>query len=184
MTPDAVLSFWFAPENEPRWFVKSDAFDSEIRDRFSNVYEQAANAVLDDWAETMEGRLALIIVLDQFPRNMFRGSPRTFSSDSKALQLTKDGIILGQDAQLSGEALSFFYMPLMHSENLPDQELSVALYEKASLTNANFADHVTYAIAHRDIIARFGRFPHRNKILGRVTTPEEEEFLKGPMSSF
>jgi uncharacterized protein (DUF924 family) len=176
--PKRVIQFWF--RHEPLWFAKDAQFDDLIRQEFENLYESALIEKLDSWAEAPESLLSLILVLDQFPRNMFRHTPKAFSGDKKAQRLTRQGVELGFDQHLPTHThRQFFYMPLMHSEVLADQELSIKMYSqlKDGLT-------LNFAQAHRDIIATFGRFPHRNTILGRETTAEEEEFLKKPGSSF
>ncbi|HEY8374880.1 MAG TPA: DUF924 family protein [Nannocystis sp.] len=179
-SPDDVLGFWFSPRVRPQWFVRSDAFDREICERFHEVYVDAAAGALDDWAKTPRGALALVILLDQFPRNMFRGTPAAFGSDAKAREIARAAVDAGLDDSLSQEERLFLYLPFEHSEDLADQERAVALIG-ALTENATWRD---YAIRHRDIIARFGRFPHRNAILGRPSTAEEAEFLLEPNSSF
>lgn len=168
-----VLDFWFSDNVEKHWFVRSDDLDADIKQRFSALYKQAHNGKLDDWADHLSSALALTIILDQFPRNMFRGSGRAFESDAKARQIAKAAIESGYDQQVTEKERAFFYLPLMHSEELADQQMSVELYE--ILGNANSLD---YAHQHLDIIAQFGRFPHRNIALNRENTPQETEFLK------
>lgn len=189
--PEEILSFWFtrlphekgSGEARKVWFLKDSAFDQEILTRFGAVYAQAVAGELDHWQETPEGTLALILLLDQFPRNMFRGTPQAFATDDKALALAKAAIERGFDQSLPPIKRWFVYLPLMHSEDLLDQHHCVdqfhSLRDHPDITSAS-----TYAEKHRDVIARFGRFPHRNSILGRASTPEEEEFLKQPGSSF
>jgi uncharacterized protein (DUF924 family) len=173
-SPHDVLTFWFAA-GQPRWYAKDEAFDAEIRRRFLPTYEGACSGDLDAWRDDPESLLALIIVLDQFPRNMFRGSARAFASDPQAVRLTKEGIDRGFDRALGSAAqLDFFYMPLMHSEMLTDHDL---LRERGHGANR-------YARQHREIIARFGRYPHLNAALGRANTPEEASYLAGPHTSF
>lgn len=178
MGPDDVLRFWFGDEDEPReeWWRKDEEFDREIRDRFGALYEEAASGALDGWRETAEGSLALVIALDQFPRNMFRGDPRSYATDEKARETARYAVDRAFDRELSPVRRSFLYMPFMHSEDLEDQRRSVELFEGM--------DPGGYAIRHREIVERFGRFPHRNAVLGRDTTPEEAEFLREPGSSF
>lgn len=185
MNTAEVLQFWFGETLERReaWFKKDPAFDAEIRSRFLSQYEQAALGELGDWMNAAESSLALVIVLDQFPRNMFRGTPRSFATDAKALQVAQCAIAQGFDQHLPPMQRFFFYLPLEHSENLDDQNESVRLYEPFR-DIPELADTYDYAIRHRDVIARFGRFPHRNLILNRPSTPEELEFLKQPGSSF
>lgn len=172
-TAQDVLDFWFSADMEPNWFAKSDAIDVRIRDRFAATYEAAHRRELDDWAATPEGALALIVVLDQFPRNLFRGAGRAFESNDIALEHARAALDAGFDGQVDPTRRQFFYLPFMHSEDLPDQTRSVELYE--ALGNPSSLD---YAIQHRDIVERFGRFPHRNAALDRPNTPDEEEFLK------
>ncbi len=162
-----VLEFWFSSPQRSRWYAKDNKFDEEIRSRFLNAYEAACAGRLDDWRQTPESLLALIILLDQFPRNMFRDSVRAFASDAQAVGLTKEGIEKGFDRRLRGAHIDFFYMPLMHSESLADQDLLIEL---------GHGDN-QYARGHREIIARFGRFPHRNQMLGRESTAEEVLYL-------
>jgi len=166
-SPEDVLTFWFAPERRSQWYVKDDDFDAEIRRRFLATYEAAYLGQLDEWRKTPQSFLSLIIVLDQFPRNMFRGSARAFAADARAASLTKEGIEKGVDRTFSGAQRDFFYMPLMHSESLSDQELLIKL---------GFGSN-RYAREHHEIIARFGRFPHRNEALGRQSTAEEASYL-------
>jgi len=177
MTSTDILNFWFSKENKKKWFVKDKDFDSLITEIFLNTYNQAANGGLDNWKETSEGLLSLIIILDQFPRNMFRDQAQSFAMDAKALSLAKEAIVKRIDKQLMLEQQRFIYMPFMHSENLEDQNISVELFTNDEIS-------YSYAIRHREIIQRFGRFPHRNILLGRESTQEEIEFLKTPNSSF
>lgn len=179
ITPDDILAFWFSEEVTPKWWVKEDAFDATIRERFAAAFEAALAGALDSWAATPGGALALVILLDQVPRNSFRGTPRAFAGDDKALAVAKDAIARGFDAALPADQRNFLYMPLQHSERLEDQERGVALFAANDV-----ADGLRFMCAHRDIIARFGRFPHRNAILGRTSTPEELDFLQQPGSSF
>lgn len=173
VNPQDILNFWFSEATAAHWFVRSDALDIEIKLRFSAVYEQALVGGLADWEKDANTALALSIVLDQFPRNMFRGTPKAFASDAQACHLSKSALEKAYDQAVDQTARQFFYLPLMHSEVLEDQELCVKLYE--ALGN-DFS--LGFAREHRDIVKRFGRFPHRNAILGRQNTPEETEFLK------
>lgn len=168
-----VLEFWFSDRMQPYWFAKSEEIDHRITEEFGPTYEAALRRELDPWMETAEGALALVITLDQFPRNMFRGSGRSFESNDLALEHARAALNAGFDQQIEATQRQFFYLPFMHSEDLPDQTLSVELYE--ALGNEN---SLAFAIAHRDIIERFGRFPHRNAVLDRPSTPDEVEFLK------
>ena len=170
-TPAQVLDFWFGAGPQ-KWFSKDDAFDAAIRQRFLPAYEAAAAGRLSDWEATPEAALALLIVLDQFPRNMFRGSPRAFAADPLALAIAKRAVAQNFDRQLDLPKRNFFYLPFQHSENLADQQRCVEL----SRQNSD-AEGVKWAELHADIIRRFGRFPHRNAVLGRVSTPEEQAFL-------
>ena len=168
----AVLDFWFAPGMSRRWFRSTPELDQAIRTRFEATWRCAAGDGLDTWSETADGSLALVIVLDQFPLNMFRGLPQAFATEQKAVAVALAALERGFDRQLLRERVAFLYMPLMHSEQLAHQDRSVELFEAAGLEdNARFARH------HRDLIRRFGRFPHRNAILGRQDTPEEAAYL-------
>ena len=189
-SPTLVLAFWFGREGEPgygefrdQWFQKDGAFDREVTDRFGDLYERAAAGELDAWREEAEGCLALVLVLDQFPRNMFRGDARTHATDEKALGVAKYAIERALDRELPAFQKMFLYMPFMHAESVEDQRRSVELFEGLA-AEPEGPDVVEYAVGHRDIVERFGRFPHRNATLGRETTPEEAEFLTQPGSSF
>jgi uncharacterized protein (DUF924 family) len=185
-----VLDFWFGREDEPgygefrdEWFRKDPEFDADVTERFADLYEKAAAGDLDGWRDDARSCLALVIVLDQFPRNMFRGDGRTHATDEKALEASKYAVEHALDRELPAFQRMFLYMPFMHSENVEDQRRSVELF--ARLADEPGAPDVTsYAVGHREIVERFGRFPHRNEILGRQTTPEEAEFLKTEGSSF
>ena len=189
-SPADVLAFWFGSEGEPgygefrdEWFRKDETFDREVTDRFGDLYERAAAGELDAWREEAEGCLALVIVLDQFPRNMFRGDARTHATDEKALDAAKYAIERALDRELPAFQKVFLYMSFMHAESVEDQRRSVELFEGLAAEPGG-PDVVEYAVGHRDIVERFGRFPHRNAILDRETTPEEAEFLTQPGSSF
>jgi len=169
--PADVLAFWRAAGPD-KWFEKDDAFDAEIRQEFLGAYEAAAAGGLAAWEDTADGALALVIVLDQFPRNMFRGSARTYAADPLARAVAGRAIARGFDRRFALPDRRFFYLPFTHSENLADQERCVALYR-----DADDVDSLKYAEEHADIIRRFGRFPHRNRVLGRATTPDEQAFL-------
>ncbi|MGF9756400.1 DUF924 family protein [Microvirga sp. 0TCS3.31] len=171
-TPDEVISFWREAGPE-KWFSKDETFDQACRDRFLPTYEAAARGDLNEWELTPDGALAVILLLDQFPRNMFRGQRETYKTDPVALMAADRAIERGFDHKVEPLFRRFFYLPFMHSESLADQERSVTLNEALGEE-----DSVKYAHHHHDIVARFGRFPHRNAILGRETTPEEEAFLK------
>ncbi len=174
-----ILNFWFDENNKSMWFKKDIVFDKKIIDKFENLYKQASNGELSSWLDTPESSLALIILLDQFPRNMFRNSPKAFASDNLALTYAKLVIKKNYDKKISSDKLAFLYMPFMHSEKLADQNQSVALFGKTGLTK-----NLEYAKEHREIIVRFGRFPHRNAILQRKTTDEEDKFLKEEHSGY
>lgn len=179
MNPSTILRFWFDEIKPTQWFKKDPNFDHTIQTRFSGLYEEAVSNRLDFWDQTPEGALALIILLDQFPRNMFRGAPEAFASDEKALLISKIAISKGIDLKLPAAQRRFIYMPFMHSERLEDQDTGIQLFQ-----NLGDIASIDYAVAHRNIIARFGRFPHRNDILGRTSTNEELAFLATPGSSF
>lgn len=178
-SPEHVLSFWYSDTARKHWFVRSDDFDASLRDTLGPLHDRAVAGELDDWAATPRGALALVILLDQAPRNMFRGSPRSFASDAAALRQANAALAASHDKQLAEDERIFLYLPLEHSEDLADQDRCVELC--SALAQPMWRD---YAVKHRDIIARFGRFPHRNAVLGRESTPEEIEFLKQPGSSF
>jgi uncharacterized protein (DUF924 family) len=172
-TPAAVLAFWRAAGPD-KWFAKDAAFDAEIRTRFLAAWQAAAAGQLAAWEETAEGALALTIVLDQFPRNMFRGDARTYQEDATARALAGRAIARGFDLAVPHDERRFFYLPFQHSETLADQEHCVALAQRYG--DEEFLRH---ALQHADIVRRFGRFPHRNALLGRVMTAEEQAFLDG-----
>jgi uncharacterized protein (DUF924 family) len=166
-----LIGFWRAAGFE-RWFEKDEAFDAAFRDRYLALHEAAARGDLDGWAESADGALALILLLDQFPRNAFRGTARMYATDPAALDIARKAVAAGFDTTIDPELRVFVYLPFEHSENLADQERCVAL-------SASLGGEVRKAsLEHLDIIQRFGRFPHRNEILGRETTPEEKAFLE------
>ena len=166
-----VVDFWRAAGAE-KWFGKDAAFDADFRDRFLAAHEAAASGALDSWAETADGALALMILLDQFPRNAFRGTARMFATDAKALVLADAAIGAGLDAEVEPALRAFLYLPFEHSEALADQDRALALFRPLG------ADLLHWAEVHHDIIVRFGRFPHRNAVLGRSSTAEELAFLE------
>jgi uncharacterized protein (DUF924 family) len=170
MQANDVLEFWRAA-GPARWFRKDDAFDEEFRSRFLALHEAAARGELDTWATDAPGALALVLLLDQFPRNAFRGTPRMFATDPKARDMARAAVDAGFDQAIEPQLRGFVYLPFMHSEDAADHERSVALNRPLGGESQRFAEH------HRDIIARFGRFPHRNAVLGRTSTPEEQAFL-------
>ena len=169
-TPAAIIAFW-REAGADRWFKKDAAFDDEIKRRFLATYEAAAAGKLTAWENNAEGVLALLILLDQFPRNMFRGETRAFATDPLARAVASRAILNGFDGAFP-DLRGFFYLPFQHSENLADQERGVALYKAVG-----DADGLKWAEIHADISRKFGRFPHRNAVLGRVTTPDEQKFL-------
>jgi uncharacterized protein (DUF924 family) len=177
--PAEVLDFWFAPTTQPHWFAASPAFDAECIARLGGLHERAVAGELDAWSADASGSLALVLLLDQYPRNAFRGQARAFASDPLALALTCRAVDRGLDHHLDQVGRVFLYLPLEHSESLADQQRCVELMRP--LESKLWLD---YAVRHLEIIARFGRFPHRNAVLGRASTPEELEFLKQPGSSF
>ncbi|MBB4222118.1 DUF924 family protein [Variovorax guangxiensis] len=165
-----VVGFWSEAGPE-RWFAKNDAFDADFISRFAEAHQAAARGELDHWAADAQGALALLVLLDQFPRNAWRGNPHMLATDGRALAVAKAAIEAGFDRQCEPVLQRFFYLPFMHSEVLAEQERSVEL-------NAALDDNTqSFAVLHRDIVARFGRFPHRNRMLGRASTPEEQKFL-------
>ncbi len=172
LTPQDVLEFWYTPPMSAHWFSSTPAIDQSIHNRFAPAWEQARQGELDAWKQQAEGCLALCIILDQFPLNMFRGEARSFSTEQQAVAICKHAVSQGFDQQLVPERLMFLYMPLMHSEFMTDQDESVRLF-----TAAGLADNVRFAEHHRSIVARFGRFPHRNVILGRTSSAQEQEYL-------
>lgn len=185
-----ILDFWFgSPDRgtygKPRqiWFIKKTDFDREVQACFLNDYEQAAAGKLDTWKNSPLSCLALILLLDQFPRNMFRGTAQAFATDWQALSAAEHAIAQGYERELLPVQRWFIYCPFEHSENLEHQNRAVALFQQLS-DDPDSADAIQYAMRHRKVILRFGRFPHRNEILERVSTPEEQEFLQQPGSTF
>ncbi|WP_197902700.1 DUF924 family protein [Eikenella glucosivorans] len=177
--PDDVLAFWFAEENKPFWFAKSEEFDRQIYGRFAEVWAQAAQSELDTWRDTLRGRLAEIIVLDQFSRNLHRNSPLAFAQDNMAVALAQEAVRQPGFAEMRPEERHFMLMPLMHSESRVIHRQAVELFTR--YTNEYALD---FEIKHQVIIERFGRYPHRNAVLGRQSTAEELAFLQQPGSSF
>jgi uncharacterized protein (DUF924 family) len=185
-----VLEFWFGAPDSPEfgrprspWFVKSAEFDAHIRDRFLPTHEAAASGALDAWSERPLAALALAVVLDQFPRNIFRGTPRAFAADARALALARGAVEQRFDEVLLPVQRWFFYLPFEHAEDLAAQRESLRLFERLAVDAAG-AGTLTYAMRHYAVIERFGRFPHRNAILARESTPAELAFLAQPGSSF
>ena len=175
----SILRFWFEEIKPAQWWTKDPLFDAEIRKRFFETYEQAIKGELNAWRDHAEGALAEIILLDQFSRNMFRGTAESFTADPLALCLAQYAIRLGLDQKLSTSQKSFMYMPFMHSESPEIHKSAVRLFEQAKLEQ-----NLAYELQHKNIIDRFGRYPHRNAILNRPSTPEELEFLKEEGSHF
>ncbi len=174
-----IHEFWFVEAGPNQWWKKDAAFDEVVRQRFGTLVEDAAAGALDSWAASSRGALALILLLDQFPRNIYRNSAKAFGGDEKARKIARDAIAKGFDAGLNRHEKNFMYLPLEHSEDLADQEECCRL-----IAAIGSEGYLKFARSHRDIIARFGRFPHRNAILGRNNTLEEEEYLKDPKAGF
>ena len=175
----AVHKFWFEETDPKKWWAKDGDFDALIRQRFSEIHREAARCELYEWRATPRGRLAEIIVLDQFSRNIFRNRPEAFANDALALALSQAAIEHGADQTLTAGEKSFLYMPFMHSESLQIHEIAMELYAQSGLEyNYDFEKK------HKAVIERFGRYPHRNEILGRVSTPEEIEYLRQPGAGF
>jgi uncharacterized protein (DUF924 family) len=168
--PQDVVRFW-REAGPRRWFRHDPAFDAQFRDRFLAAHEAAARGELSAWSGTPEAALALVLLLDQFPRNAFRGTPRMYATDALAREVADDAIAAGHDLELDAQVRPFFYLPFQHSEHLPDLQRGVLLNEPLG------GEQLRYARHHRDIVARFGRFPHRNAVLGRPSSHEEERFL-------
>ena len=198
-TPDTIRGYWFGTALEDAavtgrgraalWWSKNPEVDNQIRRRFEDCVIKAGSGGLDQWASNPQDRLALILLTDQFPRSIYRDSARAFAFDTKALSLACDGIDAGFDVSLRPLEKVFFYLPLEHSESLADQQRSVRLFQKlfdeaGPDQKPTFAEYLDFAVRHRDIINRFGRFPHRNAALGRISTPEELSFLQQPGSGF
>jgi uncharacterized protein (DUF924 family) len=186
-----ILDFWFgrpgdAGYGQPRgeWFRKDAGFDAEIRSRFLPAVEAALAGELTAWADDRQGILALLILLDQFPRNLFRGEARAFAGDQQARRLAETTLAKGWDQNLSAVEKLFVYLPFEHSESLADQERSVALFSALAAGHPGCEGFLDYAHRHHEVIARFGRFPHRNAALGRPSTPEETSYLAQPGSGF
>ena len=168
--PSDIIDYWFSEKSKQFWFASTPSIDKEITSRYETVWEKAASGGLSSWGETADGSVALIIILDQFPLNMFRGKAKGFKTESMAVEVALNAIDNGFDEEMDNEKLLFLFMPLMHSENLDHQNLQVYLFEKYNF-NLDFSKH------HRDLVKRFGRFPHRNEILGRMSTMEELDYL-------
>ena len=188
-SPSDVLELWFSERVRPLWFSSSRGFDDELRTQFGALVDTAASGSLEPWASEADGALALTIALDQFPRNMYRGSPRAFATDHLARQVAGQAIDRRLDLVAPLDRRMFFYLPFEHSESLPDQERSVELFSRWAMAHDGprrvYADEqMIYVLRHREIIQRFGRFPHRNAVLGRTSTAAELAFLHEPRSAF
>ncbi len=170
ITSQDIVTFW-RNAGPDKWYAKDDAFDQELRDRFMSTWEAARDGKLAAWQDSADGTLALLIVLDQFPRNMFRNDARAFSTDALARSVATRALAEGRDQSIDQGMRAFMYLPFEHSEEMADQGRSIALFESLS------ADSLKWAVLHADIIRKFGRFPHRNAVLGRATTPDEAAFL-------
>ncbi len=193
-----IVDLWFGAldadgyadgQHSAKWWKKDPAFDAMLRDRFESTHGEIVAGTCDAWLAEPAGRLAQVIVLDQFSRNMYRDTPGMYATDALALRIAAAGIAAGADRTLATAQRTFLYMPFMHSETLADQDRCVALFaamrdELGGPAGERLTGNVKFAIAHRDIVARFGRFPHRNAILGRTSTAEELAFLDQPGSAF
>lgn len=186
-----ILDFWFdraahphdLPTRRKEWWEKDPAFDAQVRDRFGAAVDAAIDGGFAEWAETAEGALALVLLLDQFPRHIFRGQARAFAGDERARQVAREAVSRGFDITLAPVMRLFLYLPFEHSESIDDQEFSLLLFSALDKQLPGL-DLLDYAERHRAIIAQFDRFPHRNEALGRTSTPTETEFLRQPGSSF
>ena len=179
VTYQDVLEFWFDELTPKDWFAGGEEIDALIESRFAELHKAVIQGELFEWRQNAQGRLAEIIVLDQFSRNLGRNSPTAFSADPMALALAQEAVSGGFDHQLNEQQKSFLYMPYMHSESLLMHEQAVMLFSQTGLEN-----NLDFEFKHKVIIERFGRYPHRNEVLGRASTPEEAEFLQQPGSSF
>ncbi len=177
---DEIVEYWFSEAVKPYWFASSPSFDRQVRDTLLEPHERAAAGGLDHWMDDVDGCLALCILLDQVPRNVFRGTPRAFATDGKARAVARHAVQHGFDLECGPEERSFLYLPFEHHEDLSSQRLSVQLFRE----RVGVSDSIDWAERHLAVVERFGRFPHRNAILGRESTPEELEFLKQPGSAF
>lgn len=172
MTPNDIIDFWYSERISKQWFSSTPELDREIREKYAHVWEQAEQGEFDEWRRTPEGCLALVIIFDQLPLNMFRGQAKSFRTERMAVEVAKEAIDNQFDKLIAKDKLAFLYMPFMHSERLEEQDLSVKLYTASGLMeNARFAEH------HRALVRKYGRFPHRNKILGRESSAEEIAYL-------
>jgi len=170
--PKEIVEYWFSDRVKKQWFASTPELDKEIEEKYKAIWEKASLGELDDWGDDSEGCLALLIILDQFPLNIFRGQPKSFGTERKSVEIARNAINLELDQKIEKEKRAFIYMPFMHSEDLKEQDISVKLFRDNKLNeNIRFAEH------HREIIRRFGRFPHRNVIIGRESTEEEIRYL-------
>lgn len=184
-----ILEFWFDPAHAAHWFAADADFDAQIRERFGSATKEAGQGRMDGWADSRDSWLALLILLDQFPRNLYRGDARAWAADVKAQRIALSGLDEGFDQSLPPLQRVFAYLPLEHAEDTGLQQHSVALFEALHAAaspgeRARYADFLDYARRHREVIARFGRFPHHNAVLGRVSTPEEITYLAQPGAGF
>ena len=175
VTPKAVLDYWYTDESKAHWFASTPQIDAQIKQKFETTWQAASRHELDSWCDTADGCLALVIVLDQFPLNMYRGQEISFSTEAQARNVARIAIQKGFDKQIAKDKLSFLFLPFMHSESLTDQEMSLQLFFDAGLD-----DNIPFAQHHHDIVEHFGRFPHRNAILGRTNTAEEIAYMNSP----
>lgn len=189
VVPRQLLDFWFDPESTGHWFTRDDDFDRRIAERFGAATEAAAAGNLDDWSATPQGWLALLLLLDQFPRNLYRGDARAWAQDVSAQRVALSGLAQNHDSALPVVMRVFAYLPMEHAEDMRLQQRSVELFEALcrevpESERSRFEGFLDYARRHREVIERFGRFPHRNEILGRASTPEEQHYLAQPGSGF
>lgn len=172
ITPKEIIDFWFSDKVKKRWFSSTPEFDKRLTEKYEAVWEKASSGGLDEWSDDPDGCLALLIILDQFPLNMFRGQAKSFKTERRSVEIARNAVKKELDQKIYKDKLAFLYMPFMHSEDLADQDMSVKLYRENNLeANIAFAEH------HREIIRRFGRFPHRNRILGRESSADETRYL-------
>ena len=171
--PQQIVDFWFSETVSKLWFRSTPEFDKRLRDDYEETLRRARYGELDHWRDSAVGCLALVIVLDQFPLNMFRGDALCYSTEAASIEVARHALAQGFDRELDGKQRAFLYMPFMHSEALEDQQLALELFDQPGLE-----DNLRFARHHHDIVSRFGRFPHRNAALGRVNTPAENEYLE------
>ena len=171
--PQSIVDFWFSEAVSKLWFKSTPEFDQRLRDDYEDSWRRARDGEFDHWRDSAIGCLALVILLDQFPLNMFRGDARCYSTEAASREVARHALAQGFDRELEARQRAFLYMPFMHSEVLEDQQLALQLYDQPGLE-----DNLRFARHHHDIVQRFGRFPHRNEALGRVSTPAEIEYLE------